>query len=218
MQQQQAIKKLTDDGFGVRAIIGPADKPRGVVVSQKPGGGSRLDKGQVVTIHVSNGRQIKVVTQTTTSTTTPQTTTAPTTGTQTAPATTAPVPDVSGQDMKSAAGQVEATGFVAETQPDESASGTPGTVVAQNPPAGTEAKVGSIVVLSVATGSNRPQVQVPNVVGQKASAARAALLDAKLTVKTVYKKGPPKSVGVVLAQAPTGAVPAYTQVTITVGS
>jgi serine/threonine-protein kinase len=217
MQQEQAIKKLTEEGFGVRAIIGPADKPRGVVVSQAPGAGSRLGKGQVVTLHISNGRQIKVVTQTTqtTQTTTVQTTTA----TTTAAATTAPVPDVSGQDMKSAAGQVEAAGFVAETQPDETASETPGTVVAENPPAGTQAKVGSVVVLSIATGSNRPQVQVPNVVGQKASAARAALLDAKLTVKTVFKKSPSKSVGVVLAQTPTtGAVPAYTQVTITVGS
>jgi serine/threonine-protein kinase len=213
MQQQQAIKKLTDEGLGVRAIIGPADKPRGVVVSQQPGGGSRLDKGQVVTIHISNGRQIKVVTQTTKTTTTQATT-----GTTTGTATTAPVPDVSGEDMKSAAGQVEAAGFLAETQPDETAVGTPGTVVAESPPAGTEAEVGSVVALSVATGSNRPQVQIPNVVGQKANAARAALLDAKLTVKTEYRKGPPKSVGVVLAQAPSGAVPAYTQVTLTVGS
>jgi beta-lactam-binding protein with PASTA domain len=120
--------------------------------------------------------------------------------------------------MKSAAGQIEASGFVAETQPDETASDTPGTVVAENPSPGSQAKVGSIVVLSVAAGSNRPQVQVPNVVGQKASAARAALLGAKLTAKTVFKKGPAKSLGVVLAQTPTGAAPAYAQVTLTVGS
>jgi serine/threonine-protein kinase len=187
-------------------------------VSQSPGAGSRLGKGQVVTLHISNGRPIKVVTQTTKTTQTTTTAKTTTTGTTTAAATTAPVPDVSGQDMKSAAGQVEAAGFVAETAPDETASGTPGTVVAESPPAGTAAKVGSVVVLSVATGSNRPQVQVPDVVGQKASAARAALLDAKLTVKTVFKPGPSKSVGIVLAQTPTGAVPAYTQVTITVGS
>jgi beta-lactam-binding protein with PASTA domain len=60
-------------------------------------------------------------------------------------------------------------------------------------------------------------VQVPNVVGQKASAARAALLGAKLTAKTVYKKGPAKQIGVVLAETPTGSLPAYAQVTLTVG-
>jgi beta-lactam-binding protein with PASTA domain len=60
-------------------------------------------------------------------------------------------------------------------------------------------------------------VQVPNVVGQKASAARAALLAAKLTARTVYKKGPAKQIGVVLAETPTGSLPAYAQVTLTVG-
>jgi hypothetical protein len=55
---------------------------------------------------------------------------------------------------------------------------------------------------------------VPNVVGQQASAARAALLDAKLTVRTVYKQG---KLGVVLAESPTGTAPAYTQITLTVG-
>jgi beta-lactam-binding protein with PASTA domain len=70
----------------------------------------------------------------------------------------------------------------------------------------------------VATGSNRPEVAIPNVVGQKSAAARATLLRAKLTVKTDYKKGPAKNVGVVIDEAPTGSVPAYTQITITVGT
>jgi serine/threonine-protein kinase len=215
MQQQQAIAKLTEEGFGVRAVIGPADKPRGTVVSQSPGGGSRLDNGQVVTLHISNGRAIKVVTATTKTTTT-KTETSGTTTTGT-PAT-APVPDVTGQDMGSAAGQIEAAGFVAETRPDETASGTTGSIASQDPAAGTDAEIGSVVALSVATGSNRPEVAVPNVVGQKSAAARATLLRAKLTVKTDYKKGPAKNVGVVIDEAPTGSVPAYTQITITVGT
>jgi eukaryotic-like serine/threonine-protein kinase len=207
LPQQQAIAKLTDDGFAVKAIVGPAAKPRGIVVSQVPGGGSRLAKGASVTIHVSNGRPLDVVTQTT------ATTTAQTTTTQ---ASQLEVPDVSGQDLASGAGQIEAAGFVAETDP-VTAAGTPGSVVQQDPPAGTQAPAGSVVRLSVAVGSSRPPTQVPNVVGQKAAAARAALLDAKLTVKTVDKQGPAKSIGVVLAEAPTGTVPAYTQITLTVG-
>jgi beta-lactam-binding protein with PASTA domain len=60
---------------------------------------------------------------------------------------------------------------------------------------------------------------VPDVTGQKAGAARAGLLGAKLTVKTTYEKGPAKSTGVVLSQSPAGggSAPAYTQVTIVVG-
>jgi eukaryotic-like serine/threonine-protein kinase len=209
MQQQQAIAKLTADGFSVNAIVGPADKPRGIVVSQIPGGGSRVGKNQKVTLHISNGRSL---TQTTTATTT-------TTSTQTSTTTTATtqqiaVPDVSSQDLKSATGQIEAAGFVAETDPVTD-SATEGTVTQQDPAAGTQAPAGSIVRLSIAVGSNRPSTSVPNVVGQKASAARATLVADKLTVKTVYKRG---KIGIALAETPTGSVPAYTQIALTVGN
>jgi hypothetical protein len=69
LQQQQAVAKLTADGFSVNVIVGPANKPRGIVVSQIPGSGSRVGKNQKVTLHVSNGRSITV---TTTATTRPQ--------------------------------------------------------------------------------------------------------------------------------------------------
>ena len=206
MQQQQAVAKLTADGFSVNVIVAPASKPRGVVVDQIPGGGSRLGKNQKVTLHVSNGRSITVSTTATTTISSTQTTT------QSQPVA---VPDVSGQDMASAAGQIEAGGFVAETDPVTDAA-TEGSVVQQAPAAGTQAPAGSIVRLSIAVGSNRPSTNVPNVVGQKASAARSALVGAKLTVKTVYKKG---KLGIVLAETPSGTtVPAYTQITLTVGN
>ena len=215
MQQNAAIKRLTDDGYDVKAFVEPASRPRGTVVSQAPGGGSQLPKGSTVTLHISNGRRLGVTTAPA-KTTTAATTTAATT---TAPAATAKVPDVVGQDMASGAGQVEASGFVAETGPVTSSSATEGQIVQEAPAAGSQAAAGSIVQLQVATGSNQANVQVPNVVGQKAGSARAALLQAKLTVRTEYKKGPAKSAGVVLSQSPAagGSAPAYTQVTITVG-
>jgi serine/threonine-protein kinase len=209
LPQQQAIARLTHDGYSVKAIIGPSSRPQGIVASQAPGGGSQLPKGSTVTLHVSNGHSVRV------DPTTPATTTAATTATT--PAATAAIPSVTGQDEASAAGQVEAAGFVAETDP-VTASGAPGSVVQQSPAAGTQAAAGSVVKLAVATGSSRPPQQVPNVVGQKAAAARAALVQAKLTVRTQYKHGPKQSVGVVLAESPTGSQPAYTQITITVGS
>jgi beta-lactam-binding protein with PASTA domain len=218
LPQQRAVAELTGKGFNVKIVIGPAKSPRGIVISQIPGGGTRLDPRQTVTLHVSNGHPVTTATTptTTATTTTGQTTTAA--STQTAPVATAPVPDVVGQDAASGAGQVEAAGFVAQTDP-VSASGTPGSIVQEDPAAGTDAKVGSVVRLGVAVGSNRPAVQVPNVVGQKAAAARAALLAKPLTVRTEYKKGPAKSVGVVLSQSPAGGTaPAYTQVTIVVGA
>lgn len=218
MQQQRAVPELTSKGFNVKVIVGPAKSPRGIVVSQAPGGGTRLARGQTVALHVSNGHAVTVVpTTTTAATTTAQTTTL--SSTQTTAATTAPVPGVLGQDAASGAGQVEAAGFVAETDP-VSASGTAGSIVQEAPASGSAAPVGSVVVLNVAVGSSRPSVHVPNVANQKAAAARNALLTAKLTVRTDYRKGPAKSVGVVLSESPAagGSAPAYTQVTIVVGS
>src|SRR5438034_726598 len=60
--------------------------------------------------------------------------------------------------------------------------------------------------------------QKPGGGGRTASDARAALLAAKLTVRTQYRSAAKKDAGNVLAQSPSGGtVPAYTQVTITVG-
>jgi beta-lactam-binding protein with PASTA domain len=221
MQQQQAIQELTNEGFGVQAIVGPSAKPKGIVFAQKPGGGSRLDKGQTVVIDVSNGNAVTPTTTATTTATTQQQTTTQKTTTQKTTTTTAPatasVPDVTGQTASDAAGQLEAAGFVAQTDPVEQ-SGTPGSVAGQDPGGNSQAPAGSVIRLSVAVGSDRPAQEVPNVVGQQAAAARAALLDAKLTVKTEYRKDA-KSRGTVLAQssAAGGSQPAYTQVTITVG-
>jgi eukaryotic-like serine/threonine-protein kinase len=212
MRQNDAIERLTGDGYAVKAFVEPASRPRGIVVSQEPGGGSQLNKGSNVTLHISNGRRLGVTTAPT-KTATAATTSAATT---TAPAATAEVPDVVGQDLASGAGQIEAAGFVAETAAVTSASTPDGQIAQEAPAAGSQAPAGSIVQLQVAAGASRPQVQVPNVVGQKAGTARAALLEAKLTVRTEYRKG---TAGVVLAQSPAAgsAAPAYTQVTITVG-
>lgn len=210
MQQQRAIKRLTRAGFDVRALVGPASAPRGVVARESPAPGSRHDKGSTVRLAVSNGRHVPTVT-----TKVGTTTKAP----STTPVTRAQVPDVTGQKAASGAGAVEAAGLVAETEP-VTASGPGGSIVQEAPPAGTSVKAGSAVRLSVAVGSNRPAKQVPSVTGAKAGAARAALLDAGLTVRTQYRRAPANERGVVLSQSPSagGSVPAYTQVTIVVGS
>jgi serine/threonine-protein kinase len=215
LPQQQAFQRLQQKGYSVKAIIEPASRPRGIVVSQSPGAGARLPKGSTVTLHISNGRPLTVTTAQATTTRAAQTTTAATTT-----AARAAVPDVTGQDMVSASGQIEAAGFVPETDPVESTDQQSGQVVAEEPPAGTQAPAGSTVVLQVAVSGQQPAKQVPDVVGQKAAAARQTLLQAGFTVKTDTRKGPAKDVGVVLAQRPAGGEtqPQYTQVTITVGS
>jgi serine/threonine-protein kinase len=212
LQQQAAVARLKRSGYSVKVVVTAVRKrtPRGVVTSQKPGGGSQLPAGSTVALGVSNGHILKAPPPTTTTT---RTTTTTTRATTTAPAPTSQVPDVTGQDMAAGAGQVEAAGFVAETDPVQ-AGGTPGSIIQESPPGGTQGKAGETVTLGVAVPSNRPTATIPDVTGKTAAEARAALLQAKLTVRTTYKSG---KAGVVLGQSPTGSAPAYTQVTISVG-
>jgi eukaryotic-like serine/threonine-protein kinase len=207
LQQHTAVARLTRAGYSVRVVLGPVKtkQPRGTVTSQKPGAGSQLPTGSTVTLGVSNGRVLKPPPPVTTTTTTQTTTTAA--------APTSQVPDVTGQELAAGAGQVEAAGFVAETGPVEG-GGPAGSIVQQSPPGGTQGKAGETVTLGVAVGSSRPSVAIPAVAGQSAAQARAALLEAKLTVRTIYAKG---KAGIVLRASPGGSAPAYTQVTITVG-
>jgi eukaryotic-like serine/threonine-protein kinase len=207
LQQQVAVRRLRRAGYSVKVVFTAVrtKRPRGIVTGQEPGAGSQLPAGSRVTIGVSNGRVLKPPPKVTTATTTTHATTAAAPASQ--------VPDVTGQEMAAGAGQVEASGFVAETGPVQG-GGPPGSIVQESPSGGTQAKAGETVTLGVATGSNRPSVTVPDVTGRSAAEARAALLQAQLTVRTVYKNG---KAGVVLGESPTGSVPAYTQVTIAVG-
>ena len=212
LQQQVAVARLKRAGYSVKVVLTAVRKqsPRGVVTSQKPGGGSQLPAGSTVGLGVSNGRVLKAPPPTTTR---PTTTTTTTRATTTAPAPTSQVPDVTGQDMAAGAGQVEAAGFVADTDPVQG-SGTPGSIIQESPPGGTQGKAGETVTLGVAVPASPPAVTIPDVTGKTAAEARAALLQAKLTVRTTYKSG---TAGVVLGESPTGSAPAYTQVTISVG-
>ena len=209
MRQQAAISKLTGDGYAVKAFLVPAARPRGIVTAQTPGGGSQLPKGGSVTIRISSGR--KPPTVTTTTTTTATTTAKTTTQATTTAVSNAPVPDVTGEDLVTATGDIEAAGFVPDTEPVDT-GGQPGTIAQQSPSG--QAPAGGAVMLDVVFPANRPAVSIPSVVGKSAADARAALARAKLTFKTGYKQGTP---GVVLAQSATGSAPAYTQIALTVG-
>jgi len=214
MHDAQARSRLNHAGFNIKEILGPSARPSGVVVSQAPGGGTQLKKDQTVVIHVSNGHRP------TTSTTTATTTGATTTGATTTVATPmVSVPNVTGKQQTLGGGAVEAAGLVADTFPVNS-SQPAGTIVSQSPAAGTKVEAGQSVRLNVSAGSaTQPAKSVPNVVGQKAPAARTALWTASFTVHTVYRSGAKAELGTVLAQQPSGggSAPAYSQVTLTVG-
>ena len=127
------------------------------------------------------------------------------------------VPNVVGGTLAGATATLTDAGFKLGTVSYQQGVGKPqGTVLSQNPAAGTQAKRGSAVSL-VAVGAS---VQtVPNVVGMTQSAASAAITGAGLTlghVTLIYSDSAPS--GTVTDQAPSagGTVPAGSQVAITI--
>jgi serine/threonine-protein kinase len=208
LSQAAAVKRLNDKGFDATVVRRPAKRPRGIVVSQSPGSGTQLKKGQNVVVNVSTG-PVTVTKEKGPG----QTTTAPT------PA--APqiaVPDVVGKQEADGAGQIEAAGLVPDTAPSQ-VSQAAGTIVSQSPSGGAKLAAGETVTLTVSSGTgSQPAVTVPSLTGKKAAEARAALWDAQLTGRTVYEPASGDKVGTVLRQQPgPGKAPAWTQITLYVG-
>jgi beta-lactam-binding protein with PASTA domain/tRNA A-37 threonylcarbamoyl transferase component Bud32 len=129
----------------------------------------------------------------------------------------ATVPSVVGQSQDSASAELANVGLKVSIVPQDSTE-TPGTVLSQDPAAGTQAARGSTVTITVARQAQ--QVTVPNTVGQNQSSALSALADAGLTpiVGGTQPVTNQSDDGKVVAQDPSrGKVKRGTKVTITVG-
>ena len=127
------------------------------------------------------------------------------------------VPNVVGATLTSASATLTNAGFKLGAVSYQQGVGKPqGTVLSQNPAAGTQAKSGSAVsVVAVGTSAQT----VPNVVGMTQSAASAAITGAGLTlghVTLIFSDSAPS--GTVTDQAPNAGVtaPAGSQVAITI--
>ena len=226
LTEADAVAQLTDAGLEADVVQVPSNARAGTVVAQNPKGGTSVDPGSTVRLNVSKGRtQTTTVTTTTQTTATATTTTATTTthATTTTATTTqtttttaqASVPDVVGSTLSSSVAQMRAERLLADSYPVASDQGG-GTVVAQNPVAGTNVDAGSIVRLNVSTGSDRPSITVPDVTGANQAAARRTLSKI-FTVRTVYRSG--EEPGVVVGQLPAAGAQAkrWAQVIIYVG-
>lgn len=56
LNETNAVRTLTTEGFAVRAVEQPAEASAGVVFAQRPGVNARLGRGGLVTISVANGQ------------------------------------------------------------------------------------------------------------------------------------------------------------------
>jgi serine/threonine-protein kinase len=111
----------------------------------------------------------------------------------------AQVPNVKHDSVTEATAKLRAAGFLVSTQTANNSSAPPNTVVRQDPPAGTNAKVGSTVTIFVPPNGNL----VPNVIGQNYQVALGNLNNAGFSnINVVHVPNPQLSNGTVVLQNP----------------
>ena len=110
------------------------------------------------------------------------------------------VPDVVGDQFDDASQTLKGKGFKVERNPVDSDQ-EPGTVVKQDPVAGSSAKSGDTITLDVAKA--KEQATVPDVMGQPFEQAQAALQSAGFQVSQQEQESD-QPAGTVIAQTPTG--------------
>lgn len=215
-RRDDAIARLRSAGFHAAVFSVPSSSPRGFVVAQSPQAGSKAPKGSRVRINVSQGAPAATTT-TTTTTATGGTGSTPTTTTTAS----AKAPSVVGLSQSTAQRKLHAAGFRVRTAYVASSKPS-GTVVAQNPTAGTTLRRGAAVRINVSVGSNpQPAKAVPDVTGEDEATARSDLEAAGFQVSVVDEPTTDQNEdGIVIDEDPVAGtrVPAGSLVTIYVGS
>src|SRR5262252_3476215 len=175
LTQAAATTAITNANLAVGTVTTQASTtvPSGSVISQNPTAGTQVTVGSAVNLVVSSGPP-KVA-----------------------------VPNVVGLTQAAATTAITSANLVVGTVTTQASTTVPaGSVISQNPTAGTQIVIGSAVNLVVSSGP--PQVAVPNVVGLTQAAATTAITNANLVVGTVTTQSSTTvPSGSVISQTPT---------------
>ena len=125
------------------------DIEKGHIVSQDPAGGEMIREGGAIKVNISIGLGDGTV------------------------------PDLVGNDREDAESLLEAAGFTLGSVTEQASDEDAGTILSQDPSAGSEAEKGSAVNIVVSDGS-KAQASVPYLIGRTVSDARSALSNAGL--------------------------------------
>jgi serine/threonine-protein kinase len=182
----QAEKAITAAGLKSTVQKQPsATVPKNIVISTSPPNGNVVPAGSQVILVVSTGPKM------------------------------VSVPNVKHDPVSQAQSTLTTAGFQVNVQTDNNSTGTPGTVVKQDPTAGTKAKFGSTVTIFVPPNGSL----VPAVVGDDYQVALGKLSNAGFSnINRVTVTNPNVPNGTVVAQNPHSGqrVPANTQITLSV--
>jgi eukaryotic-like serine/threonine-protein kinase len=204
LEQSAAEGQLVNNGYSTQIVRAPSAKPAGTVVSQQPGAGSKASPGTIVELTVSSGEGAAAGTE-------------PTETQGESPGVV--VLKAVGRHQILAGADLERLGFIVDTYPVAS-NAVCGTVIAQEPAAGTRAARGTTIRLRVSLGTDaHALVTVPGLLGE-ASQARQAAREFGFTVRTQTQRARSgDEVGQVIAQRPGALTDAreLSQITVVVG-
>ena len=180
MPQAEAASAITSAGLIVGAVTEAFSTvvAEGAVISQNPSGGTKVDPNTAVDLVVSKGPQPVAV------------------------------PNVVGITQTAAETTITSAGLTVGTVAEAySSSVAVGTVISQDPAAGTSVTPGTAVDLTVSKGPE--PVSVPNVVGMEQATAESAIMAVGLTVGTVTTAtNATVPAGAVISQDPAADTPA----------
>lgn len=149
-----------------------ADVPAGQVVSQNPTAGSKVKEQRLVTIYVSKGGEE------------------------------IEMPDLTGLSKSDAEAQLKKMGLKLGSVYEKYSNEEAGTVIKQDPKAGTKISRGQTVDITVSKGKQSHKVSVPDVTGVSLDAAKATLQSRGLKVGSVSKQESRQAAGTVVSQSP----------------
>lgn len=168
-----AKQKLEDKKLRVDiAEMYDSNIPAGQVVKQDPEGGSKVKEERLVTIYVSKGGEE------------------------------VSMPELKGMQKSAAESKLTGAGLKLGVVTEEFSSQPAGSVIGQDPRAGSKISKGQVVDLVISKGERPRKVSVPSVVGGAESSAKEAIRNRGLHVGSVTKEASSQAAGTVVRQSP----------------
>ena len=160
--------------------------PEGSVTRTDPEESVTLKNGQVVTIYVSMGKEIRMVS----------------------------IPSVEGSSRSNAIAALTAKKLECETRDEYSSTVAEGYVISQTPEAGAEVEEGSTVTIVISQG--KQTITVPSVTGDSEASARSKLSDRGFSVSVLSEYSDYVAEGLVTRQSPEGGAEVMPGASVTI--
>ncbi|HYU59083.1 MAG TPA: PASTA domain-containing protein, partial [Actinomycetota bacterium] len=181
-----AARAAEDAGLQVEVTreVHSSSVPDGQIISQDPAAGARIERGSTISLVRSLGPDLRQV------------------------------PPVEGRDRETAVRLLREAGFVVKVERAFDETAAPGTVIDQDPGAGSSYERGRTVTITVSRG--RPFVDVPSVVGETRESAVALLSSANLEFTEREAFSGAVEQGRVISQSPDGGTNVREGETVTI--